>query len=65
MLQHIATRQVMSKHFRKGLDPPVETMDRGVVTSDNMISKKYGFMTKQEKFDKEMETYKYKTIAAV
>ena len=32
----------MRVHFRKGLDPPVETYEKGTITIQNMISAKYG-----------------------
>ena len=51
-LQRQVVRDFMTSHFRYGLDPPVQTFDRGTVTSRNMISEKYGYMSKAEKFQR-------------
>lgn len=55
----------MQGHFKYGLDPPVQTFDKGTITAQNMISAKYGYMTKAEKFQKEMEMRQRETLTQV
>jgi len=40
-LQRQAARDFMRGHFKYGLEPPVQTFDKGTVTAENMISGKY------------------------
>ena len=55
----------MQNHFKYGLDPPVQTFDKGTITAQNMISAKYGSMTKAERFQKEMEARQRETLTQV
>ena len=61
-MQRQAAREFMRGHFKFGLEPPVQTFDKGTVTAENMISGKYDKLNKAEKFKKEMEKRQKETI---
>ena len=53
-LQKQAVREFMQDHFKRGLDPPVQTFEKGTITSMNMISEKYN-LTAAERVQLELE----------
>lgn len=55
----------MQDHFKKGLDPGPQLFEKGTLTSMNMVSAKYGHMSKAEKFKKEMQDRQKETITQV
>lgn len=63
ILQKAAAREFMSKHFKKGLDPGPQLFEKGTVTAMNMVSAKYGHLSKAEKFQQDMANRQRETIS--
>lgn len=61
-LQQKAVREFMQSHFRNGLDPPTLTLDKGCVTSVNMVSEKRTRPNRADLFAIEQEQRQKETM---
>ena len=61
-LQQKAVREFMQSHFRNGLDPPTLTLDKGGVTSVNMVSEKRTRPNRADLFAIEQEQRQKETM---